>query len=142
MEHTGSARDFDFWVGEWDVFGPEGRQVGRNTITLLFGGAAVAEHWRGAREVEGRSLNAFDASRDRWHQTWVDSGGDLLMLDGGLVGDSMVLTGTVSGEEGPSLQRITWTPESAGVRQHWESSTDLGARWQTAFDGHYRPHPA
>lgn len=28
MAHVGSARDFDFWVGEWDVFGPEGSQVG------------------------------------------------------------------------------------------------------------------
>ena len=88
MGHTGSARDFDFWVGDWDVYGPKGRQVGRNTVEFLFDGAAIAEHWRGAGGVEGRSLNAYEASRDRWHQTWVDSTGDLLMLDGGLVDGS------------------------------------------------------
>ena len=140
MRHTGSARDFDFWVGDWDVYGPKGRQVGRNTVALLFDGAAIAEHWRGVGGVEGRSLNAYEASRDQWHQTWVDSSGDLLMLDGGLVDASMVLTGTVMTDEGPAVQRITWTPEDDGVRQHWEASTDQGVSWQTVFDGRYRPH--
>jgi hypothetical protein len=37
------------------------------------------------------------------------------------------------------LQRITWTPEQDGVRQHWQSSADDGATWTTVFDGHYRP---
>jgi hypothetical protein len=36
-------------------------------------------------------------------------------------------------------QRITWTPEDGGVRQHRESSADDGTTWTTAFDGHYRP---
>jgi hypothetical protein len=140
MAHVGSARDFDFWVGEWDVFGPEGSQVGTNSITLLFDGRAIAEHWHGNGGVEGRSLNAYDAAAGRWHQTWVDSGGDLLLLDGGLVGDAMVLEGTAPGETGavPERQRITWTPGPDGVRQHWESSADDGATWATAFDGRYR----
>jgi hypothetical protein len=140
MGETGSARDFDFWVGDWDVFGPEGRQIGRNTIDLLFGGVAIAEHWRGAGGVEGRSLNAYEASGHQWHQTWVDSSGDLLMLEGGLVEGAMVLSGTVMTDAGPALQRITWTPEDDGVRQQWESSTDQGVSWQTVFDGRYRPH--
>ena len=37
------------------------------------------------------------------------------------------------------LQRITWTTEASGVRQHWQSSADDGASWTTVFDGHYRP---
>jgi hypothetical protein len=75
MSETTSAHDFDFWIGEWDVFGPEGRQVGTNSITALFGTGALAEHWHGAGGVEGRSLNAWDEVRACWHQTWVDSGG-------------------------------------------------------------------
>ncbi|HEX4472210.1 MAG TPA: hypothetical protein VH085_09590 [Nocardioides sp.] len=139
----GSARDFDFWVGDWDVYGPQGRQVGRNTIALLFDGGALSEHWRGDGGVEGHSLNAYDPSAERWHQTWVDSTGGLLLLDGGLADGSMVLEGAAPGQGGAlERQRITWTPEDAGVRQHWESSTDDGVSWQTAFDGHYHPHSA
>jgi hypothetical protein len=140
MDEHGTARDFDFWIGEWDVFGPQGRHVGTNSITRLFDGSALAEHWRGAGGVEGHSLNAYDASTDRWHQTWVDSTGGLLLLDGGLVDGAMVLEGTAPATAGaaPERQRITWTPHPDGVRQHWESSADDGATWQTAFDGRYR----
>jgi hypothetical protein len=140
MAEHGSARDFDFWIGEWDVFGPQGRRVGTNSIAPLFGGSAISERWRGNGGVEGRSLNAYDAHTGRWHQTWVDSTGGLLLLDGGLVDGSMVLRGTAPPDGGgaPERQRITWTPEPDGVRQHWESSADDGATWATAFDGHYR----
>ncbi len=136
----GPEHDFDFWIGEWSVVGPEGRALGTSSITPLFGTGALAEHWRGAGGFEGRSLNSYDATRGRWHQTWLDSTGDVLLLDGGLVDGSMVLEGTAPGED-PAIavpQRITWTPEPDGVRQHWESSAD-GSTWVTVFDGHYRP---
>jgi len=90
--------------------------------------------------VEGRSLNAYDASTDRWHQTWVDSTGGLLLLDGGLVDGAMVLEGSAPADQGaaPERQRIAWTVERDGVRQHWEASADGGTTWRTAFDGCYR----
>jgi hypothetical protein len=141
MSEQGTARDFDFWIGEWDVFGPQGRQAGTNSITRVLDGQALAEHWHGAGGVEGHSLNAYDTSTGRWHQTWVDSTGGVLLLDGGLVDGAMVLEGTVAGMNGDAdqRQRITWTQEPDGVRQHWETSDDDGTSWQTAFDGHYRP---
>jgi hypothetical protein len=142
MATHGTARDFDFWIGEWDVYGPRGRRLGTNSIIPLLDGTALAEHWRGEGGVEGHSLNAYDASADRWHQTWVDSTGGLLLLEGALRDGAMVLQGTAPTAGGASQhQRITWTPEPDGVRQHWESSDDEGATWQTAFDGHYRRRP-
>lgn len=127
------AHDFDFWLGEWDVTGPEGQPVGRNSITPLAGTGALAEHWLGHGGVEGWSLSSWDAARDCWHQTWVDSTGGVLLLDGGLRNGSMVL----SGESEAELQRITWTPVDGQVRQQWEVSSDGGETWRTAFDGRY-----
>jgi hypothetical protein len=127
---------FDFWIGEWEVHDPEGTRVGTNSVRPLFGTGAVAEHWRGAGGVEGRSLNAYDAGRGCWHQTWVDSSGGILLLDGGLVDGAMVL----DGEDGGVRQRITWTREGDGVRQLWETSVD-GVVWETAFDGRYTRLP-
>ena len=134
---------FDFWIGEWDVFGPKGKQVGTNSITALFGTGAIAEHWHGAGDIEGRSLNAYDEARGCWHQTWVDSTGSILLLDGCLLDGSMVMEGVARSGDDPSRldrQRITWTPSDGGlqVRQLWEVSGDDGATWQTAFDGRYR----
>ena len=57
---TGAAHEFDFWIGEWDVFGPDGSQVGRNTITSMFANPAASgmlhEHWHGNGGVEGQRL--------------------------------------------------------------------------------------
>ena len=142
---TRAAHEFDFWIGEWDVFGPDGTQVGRNTVTSMFAGPAASgmlhEHWHGNGGVEGRSINAYDAARGRWHQTWMDSTGDMLLLEGGLVGGAMVLEARAASGEDPSVmerQRITWTHDGTEVRQLWESSADDGATWTVAFDGRYR----
>ena len=146
---TGAAHEFDFWIGEWDVFGPEGRQVGRNTITSMFANPAASgmlhEHWHGNGGVEGRSINAYDGTRGRWHQTWMDSTGDMLLLEGGPVDGAMVLEGRAPSGDDPTAvdrQRITWTqvsdPDGAEVRQLWESSSDDGKTWTVAFDGRYR----
>ena len=127
------AHAFDFWLGEWEVHDPDGRLVGRNSITAPFDTGAIAEHWRGGG-VTGHSLSAWDAGRGCWHQTWVDSSGGVLLLDGGLRDGAMVLEGVDDG----ARQRITWTAaEDGGVRQLWETSTDDGRTWTTAFDGRY-----
>ena len=134
-------RQFDFWVGHWDVFGPAGRKLGENRIELIADGCALLEQWTGNGGVTGKSLNIYDAVGRRWHQTWVDNSGTLLMLAGQWVDRSMVMSMI-----GPSptdakttvTQRITWTPAGDGsVRQLWELSSDGGKGWTVLFDGRY-----
>jgi len=135
-------RQFDFWVGEWSVHrAADGKYAGQNRIDSVLGGCALHEQWTGAGGVKGNSYNAYDAARGVWHQTWVDNGGLLLQLDGGLQGDSMVLEGDSRDVSGAlRRQRIRWTPNADGsVRQHWQSQAADGS-WQTVFDGYYRRH--
>ena len=134
-------RQFDFWVGEWDVTNPEGKTVGHNRISLVLGGCALREEWTSARGNTGTSLNAWDGEARLWRQTWVDDGGDVLLLAGGLQGGKMVLEGETAEAGGKKTrQRITWTPLSGGsVRQLWDSSADGGRTWKVVFDGTYAP---
>jgi hypothetical protein len=138
-------RQFDFWQGDWDVRDASGKIVGRNRIVSLHGGCALQESWTGAGGVSGTSVNVYDNDRKRWHQTWVDNGGGLLHLDGGIVDGAMVLRGesiAADASSKPTLQRITWTPQSDGrVRQLWESSSDSGKTWSVVFDGIYSKRP-
>lgn len=134
-------RQFDFWVGEWDVHDPSGKRVGENRISRVHNGCALLEEWRGNGGVTGSSLNGFDRDRQVWHQTWVDSTGGLLTLEGGVVDGAMSMRGE-SVEAGPprkrTLQRIRWQPQPDGrVRQLWEASSDDGKTWTIAFDGWY-----
>ena len=132
-------RQFDFWIGDWDVHQADGKLAGRNTITRVYGGCVLEERYQGARGYAGGSFNVYDASRDRWHQTWVDNSGLLLELDGQFQNGRMVLKGETRDSTGAVLvQRITWEPVQGGkVRQHWEQSADAGGSWTTLFDGIY-----
>ena len=130
---------FDFWIGNWTVTRPDGRVAGTNRVERIENGCGVQENWKGAGGGTGRSINAYSEQDGRWHQTWLDSGGLLLHLAGGLHDGSMVLEGETRGRDGkPVRQRITWTPRKDGrVRQLWQQSKDGGKTWQTAFDGLY-----
>jgi len=129
---TVAHRAFDFWVGQWVVYGPAGNVAGHNTIDLVLGGCALHESWESASGGNGHSYTFYDAAADKWHQTWIDGGGNALYLEGEWTGEAMVL--------GDGANRITWTRlEGGSVRQHWETTTDDGASWSTAFDGQYVP---
>ena len=130
---------FDFWVGEWEVFDPKGARVGTNAITRTHSGCVVAEKWTGAGGLTGSSFNIYTPSTRRWHQVWVDSSGMLLELEGEFVDGAMRLQGKGLTAKGATMNRVTWTPHPDGsVRQFWEMSSDAGKTWQPAFDGSYR----
>lgn len=131
-------RQFDFWMGSWEVHTPDGKLAGVNSIEREYDGCILHERYMTDKGFRGESLNTYDGGRKVWHQTWVDNQGTLLLLEGGLRGTSMVLEGeTVSASSEKTRHRITWTPNADGsVRQHWESMDAKGA-WATAFDGRY-----
>jgi len=137
---TDEFRQFDFWIGEWEVTDPAGNVVGENRITRILGGCVLMEEWTGAGQSRGKSWNLYSAATRQWHQSWVDNSGLLLQLDGGLEDGSMVLKGSLTGPQGKmTMQQIAWTPQDDGsVRQHWTMSQDGGDTWTTAFDGNYR----
>jgi len=136
-----SARfgEFDFWVGEWDVFVGNGSRAGTNRIEKVEQGCLVIEHWNGAGGGTGTSVNFYDPGRRVWRQLWVSSGDVVIEIEGGLRDGSMVLEGTLTDTQGQSQPfRGTWTPGPDGsVRQHFEISQDDGATWSTWFDGRY-----
>ena len=133
-------RQFDFWIGDWNVKRrTDGRLAGRNVITREHGGCVIHEQYTAVGAYTGSSLNIYDASRKRWHQTWVDNGGLLLELNGEFRDGKMVLRGETLDSTGRVTQsRVIWTPSADGtLRQLWEQSTDGGATWTVAFDGIY-----
>jgi hypothetical protein len=133
-------RQFDFWIGDWDVRGPQGQLLGHNRITSILGGCALQEEWSSAGgKVLGVSINAYDPADRRWHQAWVDTGPSRLALVGGIVDGRMVMEQRTAKPGGATdVQRVTWGPLPDGrLRQHWEASADGGKTWKTAFDGYY-----
>lgn len=138
---SAESRRFDFWLGDWAVYA-KGQLAGVNLVTKELGGCVVQEQWTSLRgRYAGRSFNRYDAARGRWHQTWVDNQGGLLLLDGGWRDGRMVLEGDRPQPDGKTLRdRMTLEPlPEAHVHQLWEASSDGGKTWSVVFDGHYVP---
>src|SRR5687767_13155931 len=79
-------RQFDFWLGYWDVaYTGEDKVVAHSLIEKLYGGCTVRENWMPLSNNTGGSLNMYDPADKRWHQTWHDNSNSRAEFDGGLV---------------------------------------------------------
>lgn len=140
-------RQFDFWVGRWDVY-PTGKDklVARSLIENLYGGCVIRENWMPLSGTEGGSLNTYDPEDGRWHQVRMDAANGRVSFDGGYAAGKMVLTGSWRGAQQPGqegLVRMTYSRLDGGaVRQSGEISTDKGASWKPFFDFTYKPSNA
>jgi hypothetical protein len=130
-------RQFDFWIGEWDV--KVGDQVaGTSSVQLVSGSCALLENWTGSRGGDGRSLNYYDPATGQWRQLWVGSGGVILELAGEYKDNAMRLAGQSRRNGARILTKLTFFNLSPDrVRQVWEQSTDEGKTWSVIFDGAY-----
>jgi tetratricopeptide (TPR) repeat protein len=143
--NTEEYRHFDFWLGEWDVT-PAGATApsAYNNISAVQDGCVVLEQYR-TGSFTGMSINFYDVTLKKWHQTWMSNSGGSLYLEGGLNQDgAMEMTDQglpISSATG-AINKVTWTPNPDGsVRQYWQSSTDGGKTWSVAFDGIYVRKP-
>ncbi len=135
-------RQFDFWLGSWDVLGADRKALeGTNDITLEENGCLIHEHWKASDGTQiGQSFNFFDRQDKQWHQVWVESHGGVLALAGRYEKQQLVYLGSRTDAQGKAvMQKLTFFRNDDGtVRQLWESSADAGKSWKVVFDGLYK----
>ena len=137
-----SFNDFDFWLGEWNVYSnDEARKLqGINLITKHHKNCLIMENWTSLQGGTGSSMNYYDAVEDQWRQLWV-AGGYSIDYTGGLnESGSMELNGKINYyKTGKSHAfRGTWTPNTDGsVRQFFEQQDPESQEWAVWFDGLY-----
>jgi len=112
---TGHARDFDFWLGEWQVVNPAGVTTANSRIAGALDGCAVLEFWFPIGGIPGRSLNGYDADEGVWRQTWVPAAGRPFRMAGGLDAQGVMrMTGTRIATNGFHwIDTYAWTATSA-----------------------------
>lgn len=139
--HDLRYREFDFWIGDWDVRPtgqPPSGPPARNIVTLEERGCVVMEHWSAPSGSHGQSFNIFDRSIGLWRQTWVDAQGGQHDYRGQLKDGNMVFAGDIpapNGQLGRVPVRLTFfNLGKDSVRQFSEISTDSGKTWRTNYD--------
>jgi len=133
-------RQFDFWVGEWNVEA-NGKQAGTSSVQLILDGCVLFENWSGAKGGNGKSFNTYNSTTKKWQQFWVDNSGGSILFTGEFENGKLTYHSETLQPDGSTVfGRMTFSalPEKK-VHQVWEQSTDQGKTWTVAFDGIYTP---
>ncbi len=138
-------KQFDFWLGEWDLTWP-GEKAGEtghgtNSIKLIMDGCVVEENFSGGESMHlrGTSVSTFNVQSDRWKQTWVDNEGGYLDFTGELKDGQMILQREAMRNGAKILQRMVWKNITATEFDwSWEASQDGGKTWQVNWPIHYK----
>ena len=133
---------WDFWVGEWNVYenSENGVLAGTNSITKHYANCLIEETWVDTAGNGGFSINYYNPVRDQWRQVWV-SNGYSIDYRGGLNDEGqMVLEGELDNYRRNSSApfRGTWTPQGNGnVIQRFEIYDPEKDEWSVWFQGVY-----
>lgn len=139
-------RQFDFWIGEWEAYGPKGAKAGDSKISIILDSCVILEEWTGQPGqgfiFTGKSFNSYNIATKQWQQTWTDNTGNTteFLRGEGSNGKVVYYADKVTGPNGKSfMRRLTFTKLSTDkVRQLGERSDDGGTTWTTEYDLEYR----
>jgi hypothetical protein len=140
-------RQFDFWVGEWEVFSPDGKKGGDSKISIILDSCVILEEWTSAGAQQGliysgKSFNSYNSASMQWQQTWTDNTGNTteFLRGEGENGKIVYYADKVADPKGVFfMRRLTFIKlNNDKVRQLGERSDDAGKTWTTEYDLEYR----
>ncbi len=136
---TDEQRQFDFWLGEWDLSWGDGATA-TNSIYLDFDGHVIVESFDGrpSLELQGTSLSTYDFDRRQWRQTWVDNQGSRFEFAGEFRDGEMELRAETDVGGRPALLRMRWfNVREDALDWAWERSDDGGRSWTPLWEVAY-----
>lgn len=137
------ARQFDFWIGEWNVQDTKsGYPVGQSSIQLVAGDCLILENWTALGVPNnGKSMNYYDPQTRKWEQVWVGSegGGVQKYVNGEYKDGAMRFTYETTEPDGKKVTGhfIFYNQGKNQVRQYQDKSYDNGATSQVVYDFTY-----
>ena len=138
-DYTAENRQFDFWVGQWNVVSTaDGVARGASHIERELGNCVIWENWTSQGSgYAGKSYNIYNTNLKRWEQFWVDNAGGMIHFHGGLKDGVMDFwTDEIPQPDGTKLLRHLqfFNLSTDKVRQFSQGSTDGGKTWHVEYD--------
>jgi hypothetical protein len=149
LSSISAARQFDFWLGEWDLTWPGEQsglpagQIGRgtNAITAILDSCVIQENFvdLAPNSLRGMSFSVYNKRLGKWQQTWVDNQGGYLDFVGEFKDGKMILSRQATTKEGKEIiQRMVWHNIAKDqLDWNWEASEDGGKTWKVNWQIHY-----
>ena len=130
---TPEFRQFDFWLGEWEMRDrASGTVLGRAKVEKLSNGCMMREEWISSGGASGSNLSSYHAPEKGWQMASAFANAPLLISQGQFSNGQLVFVGQAQ----QWMVRIVWaaTDDPSRVKQTWENSSDGGKTWTMTFD--------
>lgn len=146
------ARQFDFWLGTWELKGRSRARPGSdewretrsvNTIRKEHDGCVIQESFKSQAPASwtGMSVSVWDPVAGQWQQTWVDSHGSYIALTGEFKDRRMTLTTAPRTlPDGSSIRNrmVFYAITANSLQWDWDLSRDGGQTWEVMWTIGYR----
>lgn len=134
------SHDFDFWIGEWDVYQTGTRTiVGHSVVQSISGGCGILENWTATNGGSGKSINYYNSATGKWEQDWIGSGGGSQRYLNGVYKDSaMQFTYEGASKNKPVTGNFRfYNIDKNTVRQYQDVNNDDGKTVTVSYDFTY-----
>lgn len=146
---SAAQRQFDFWLGEWDVSPSLASAnavppilIAESSISQHAQGCVMLEHWRPFRSGHGHSINFFDSAAGLWRQTYADASGTHTIFEGRLGDDGIMRLNNLGPPPAGSpagQRRMSFQPLDANTVRQWGEVMDARTgTWSTEWEFTYR----
>ncbi|MBN8567998.1 MAG: hypothetical protein J0M18_00080 [Ignavibacteria bacterium] len=139
-QYNERLKEFEFWVGEWNVYTTFGNKAGESKIEKILNGCVILENWTNSSGRKGKSFNVINSNTGNWEQTWVDDSGNITEFKKGKFKNYTLSFIAEDKDQKNQIQyqRLTFYKNDDGtVRQLGEVSSD-GKEWQISYDLLYK----
>ncbi len=136
--HQPEYKQFDFWVGDWNVF-VNGNRVGTNRIDHLDEGCVLMENWDANGSQVGISINYYDPALSKWRQVYVWDAGFVTEFTGSFENGAMTFFAAARGAGGQTgRQRMVFRQLAKdSVTQVTDQTFDDGKTWTNVWNSVY-----
>jgi len=138
-EKNGNVHEFDFWLGEWDLYWNDSLK-GTNTITKEHNGLVIHEVFSDSKTgFKGESWSVYVAKDKKWKQTWVDDSGSYIHLEGMYTKTGMVLFS----DDVKKGKRVKYCMRFTNIKDNsfdweWSSMTEGEKDWKILWAIQYK----
>lgn len=132
---------FDFWVGDWNLYDGGGAFLGRHSVEESEAGCLIEASWTGSDGRTNISMNVYDPFLNSWRHIFV-SPEEIADLRGSFGGSTMVLEGNLFTHETQtqSLRRFQVTNNGNGTLGYLiEERANAGAAWSAVWTATAQP---
>jgi hypothetical protein len=133
-EEKPEARQFDFWLGEWEVT-LQGQKVATSKISAIEGHCIILEQYAQPDGYTGQSFNFYNPMLGKWRQVWIDNVGNSSEFSGIFREGAIYYEGVTYSNGTKVLRKMTlFNLGPDKVRQLSHRSIDEGKTWNVNYD--------